>query len=275
MQAVIIDDGSSDQTWNLIEKETKHENRIKAIKFSRNFGQHYAITAGLRHAQGEWIVVMDGDFQDRPENIPKLYKKAKEGYDIVFLSRQNRPETRIYKVMQKIFYRILRLLSGIKFDSSQANFSILNTKVVKAFNELPENARFFGSTVLWLGFKRTSIMAEHGKRLSGKTSYTIKKRIKLAYDIIISFSERPLKIAIYLGFIMSTAAACFSIYIFYKNLFFGFSVPGWASTLIVLLFSTGINLLILGILGIYVGAIFREVKSRPLYVIDKSLGVFD
>lgn len=203
-EIIIVDNGSQDNTWNLIENEAKSEDRIKGIKFSRNFGHHYAITAGLHNSGGEWVVIMDGDLQDRPEVIPDLYKKAQEGFDVVFVSRQNRPEKLYYRILQKIFYRVLRTLSGINFDSRQANFSIISKKVIEAFKKFPESARFYGSTIIWLGFKRTLIVADHGVRYSGRPSYTIKKRLKLASDIILSFSERPLKFAIVCGLLIST-----------------------------------------------------------------------
>ena len=202
-EIIIVDDGSQDETWGEITKHAKQESRIKGYKFSRNFGHHYAITAGLRNAMGEWVVVMDGDLQDRPEVIPELYKKAQEGFDVVFVSRKNRPEKMYYRMAQKLFYFILRTLSGIKFDSSQANFSIISRKVVDAFNTFPENARFYASTIRWLGFKRSFVSADHGSRHSGKPSYTLKKRFKLASDIILSFSERPLKFSIFIGIVIS------------------------------------------------------------------------
>ena len=270
-EIILIDDGSYDQTWELIESEANQEKRIKGIKFSRNFGHHYAITAGLHNAIGEWVVVMDGDLQDRPEVIPDLYKKAQMGFDVVFVSRQNRPEKLYYRIAQKFFYRILRLLSGIDFDSSQANFSIISKKVVQAFKIFPENARFYGSTIKWLGFNRSLIYADHGVRHSGKPSYTLRKRIKLAQDIILSFSERPLKFAISLGILLSLSSFFSTAWIILKSVFDGYSVIGWASLISVIFFSTGVMLVVLGIVGIYVGRIFREVKDRPLYIIEKVI----
>jgi len=269
-EIILVDDGSQDETWNLIELESKIEKKVKGIKFSRNFGHHYAITAGLHNANGDWVVVMDGDLQDRPEVIPDLYKKAQEGFEVVFVSRRNRPEKFYYRMSQKFFYWILRLLSGIDFDSRQANFSIISKKVVEAFKNFPENARFYGSTIKWLGFKRSFILADHGLRHSGKPSYTLKKRIKLATDIILSFSERPLKFAISLGLIMSTLAMFATIWIIYGNFKWGFTQIGWPSLISAVLFSTGIILVVIGILGIYLGETFKQVKNRPLYVIDKK-----
>ena len=202
-EIIIVDDGSQDDTWKSIENEVKSEKKIKGIKFSKNFGHHYAITAGLHNANGEWVVVMDGDLQDRPEVIPDLYNKVISGYDIVFVSRKNRPEKLYYRIAQKVFYLILNLFSGLNFNSRQANFSIINSKVVHAFQSIPEHSRFYGSTIKWLGFNRTEILAAHGQRFSGRPSYTFKKRIKLAADIIISFSDRPSKILISFGFILA------------------------------------------------------------------------
>jgi glycosyltransferase involved in cell wall biosynthesis len=270
-EVIIVDDGSIDGTWNLIENEAKAESRVKGIKFSRNFGHHYAITAGLHNANGDWVVVMDGDLQDRPEVIPELYKKAQDGFDIVFVSRQNRPEKIYYRVAQKLFYWLLKIITGLDFDSRQANFSIISKKVVQAFMSFPENTRFYGSTIKWLGFNRSFILADHGSRHSGKASYTFGKRIKLASDIVMSFSERPLKLAIWIGLVISSTSILIAAYIIFGSLKWGFAVVGWASLISVILFSTGIILVILGITGIYVNEIFKQVKSRPLYIIDVKI----
>jgi dolichol-phosphate mannosyltransferase len=270
-EIIIVDDGSQDNTWNSIEVEAKSEKRIKGVKFSRNFGHHYAITAGLHNSNGEWVVVMDGDLQDRPEVIPDLYKKAQEGFDVVFVSRQNRKEKMYYRLAQKIFYWSLNTLSGIDFDSQQANFSIISKKVVEAFKNFPENARFYGSTIMWLGFKRSFILADHGERYSGKPSYTLRKRIKLASDIILSFSKRPLRFAIGLGIVMSTFSLMAGLWIVFGSFKWGFSVIGWASLISTIFFSTGLILIVLGIVGIYIGEIFNQVKHRPLYIICETV----
>jgi dolichol-phosphate mannosyltransferase len=272
-EIILVDDGSQDKTWEAIENEAKSDSRLKAIKLSRNFGHHYALTAGLHNASGEWVVVMDGDLQDRPEVIPQLYKKALEGFDVVFVSRQNRPESLLYRSLQKLFYRLLRVLSGIAFDSRQANFSIISRKVVEAFKRFPENARFYGSTIKWLGFNRSYILADHGTRYSGKPSYTFKKRVNLALDVIISFSDRPLKASIFLGLFLSVLSLIFMSFIIFRALYFGFDVVGWASIIAVLLFSTGVVLIVIGISSIYIAEIFKQVKHRPLYIIDRKIGI--
>ena len=272
-EIILVDDGSNDRTWEKISLISKIDNRVKGIKLSRNFGHHYAISAGLHNAHGEWVVVMDGDLQDRPEVIPELFYKAKEGFDVVFVSRNKRPESIFYKILQKLFYVFLRRLSGIDFDSRQANFSILNHKVVEAFKKFPEYSRFYGSTIKWLGFKRTFIEAEHGKRYSGKPSYTIKKRLNLALDIILSFSDRPLKFAIGLGLALSGLSFLILIWILIGYMSWGFTVIGWPSIIASIFLSSGAILVVLGVIGIYLGRVFNEVKSRPLYLIDDSVNI--
>lgn len=269
-EIILVDDGSDDDSWNLIQLQASKEDRIKGLRFSRNFGQHYAITAGLHNTSGEWVVVMDGDLQDRPEVIPDLYNKVKSGFDVVFVSRQNRPEKLFYKIAQKFFYLVLRILSGIDFDSRQANFSIVNKRVVEAFKCFPENSRFYGSTIIWLGFNRGFILADHGSRYSGKPSYTLRKRIKLASDIILSFSDRPLKFAVGCGITISMLAIFSSFWIIYGAINWGYTVTGWSSVMVSIFFSTGSILIVLGIMGIYLGRVFQESKKRPLYIISST-----
>jgi len=271
-EIILVDDGSSDSTWDKIKIQGKIENRIKAVKFSRNFGHHYAITAGLKHSNGDWVVVMDGDLQDRPEVIPDLYSRAQDGFDVVFVSRVNRPEGLIYKFAQKSFYLLLRIFSGIKYDSSFANFSIISKQVVQSFSSFTENTRFYSTTVNWLGFNRTSIEASHGQRYSGKSSYSFNKRLKLAIDIIISFSERPLYLAILFGLITSLFSVLIFFWITIGAIKSEFTVLGWPSIMAAILFIGGMILTVIGILGIYLGRIYREVKFRPLYIVKEILG---
>jgi dolichol-phosphate mannosyltransferase len=270
-EVVIVDDGSTDNTWEKIKYEARLENRIRGIKFSRNFGHHFAITAGLHKAQGDWVVVMDGDLQDKPEVIPELYFKATEGFDIVFVLRSKRTERKFYLVSQRIFYLILNMLSGIDFDYRKANFSIINRKVVEAFKLFKESSRFYGSTLKWLGFNQAEISALHGTRHSGKSSYSLKSRIKLAADIIFSFSERPLKYSIGIGLIISLSAVIGAIWITFSAFRWGYSVVGWPSLMTIILFIGGMILIMIGILGVYLGRIFQEVKNRPLFLIGEEI----
>lgn len=270
-EIIVVDDGSQDKTWNVIEQETKIENRVKGIKFSRNFGHHYAITAGINASSSDWVVVMDGDLQDRPEVIPDLYSKAIQGYDVVFVNRRDRTDSKLYLLFQRIFYLFLNLLTGLNFNHKQANFSIISNKVVNAFRLFPENSRYYMTTVKWLGFNSTTIDADHGHRFSGKSSYSFQKRLKLAADIIISFSERPLRFAVSLGLIISIISVLAGIAIVIKKFTSGFSQIGWAGVMVSIFFTTGVLLMVVGILGVYIGKIFLQVKNRPLYIIDEKI----
>ena len=269
-EILLVDDGSKDSTWSKIESESNLEPRVKAIKFSKNFGHHYAITAGIAKSNGDFVVVMDGDLQDNPEAIPVMFKKINENFDIVFVNRTNRPEGQFYLIVQKLFYWILVTLSGIKFDSRQANFSMIKRKVANAFLEFPERTRFYVSTIKWLGFNSTSIEFIHGNRFSGKPSYTLRKRIQLASDIIFSFSNRPLKFAIYLGSLISGISFTTFVYLLVRSQLSGFTVSGWASLMCSIFFTSGLTLAILGIHGLYIGGIFSEVKKRPLFIISEE-----
>jgi glycosyltransferase involved in cell wall biosynthesis len=270
-EIILVDDGSTDRTWEIIEFEVKKEKRIRGLKFSRNFGHHYAITAGLHNSKGDWVVVMDGDLQDRPEVIPELYRKALNGFDVVFVSRIKRQDPFLYLTAQKLFYFGLNILSGIKFNNKQANFSIISRKVVDAFMCFAEQSRFYVSTVKWLGFDFAEIKAEHGLRFSGKPSYNLRKRFKLAFDVILNFSDRPLKFAIFFGSLMATSAILIGLGIFWKAWKYEFAVLGWASLMTTILFVGGSTLIVLGILGVYLGRVFSEVKKRPLYVVSKEI----
>jgi glycosyltransferase involved in cell wall biosynthesis len=270
-EIIVVDDGSQDKTWNTIEIETEMEKRIKGIKFSRNFGHHYAITAGINASSSDWVVIMDGDLQDRPEVIPELYSKAIQGYEVVFVNRQDRTDSKMYLLLQRIFYLFLNLLTGLNFNHKQANFSIISNKVVQAFRLFPDNSRYYMTTVKWLGFNSATIDAEQGNRFSGKSSYSFQKRIKLATDIIISFSERPLRFAVSLGLLISLTSLFAGLAIVIKKLTTGFSEIGWAGVMVSIFFTTGIVLMVIGILGVYIGKIFLQVKNRPLYIIDKKI----
>jgi glycosyltransferase involved in cell wall biosynthesis len=270
-EIIIIDDGSVDETWHEVVESGAKEKRLKGIKLARNFGHHYAITAGLHSAIGEWVVVMDGDLQDRPEVIPELHRKAQEGFDVVFVSRENRPETTTYLLLQRTYYLLLRVLSGIDFNYRFANFSIINNEVVQSFRQFSEATRFYGSTIKWLGFKQTQISAEHGTRHSGRPSYTFKKRISLAADILFSFSDRPLKFSIYSGITVSLSSLFAALWVILSSIRWGNPVQGLASVMILIGFLGGFTLIVIGINGIYLSRIFKEVKKRPLYIIsDKN-----
>lgn len=270
-EILLVDDGSVDDSWSKITSLKARFPNLKSIKFSRNFGHHYAISAGLREVTGDFAVVMDGDLQDRPEVIPKLFQKIHEGFDVVFVARENRPESKLYLLLQRIYYFVLNTLSGLEFNSKYANFSIINRKVIDSFNLLSENTRFYGSSILWLGYKKGEVSAQHGTRFAGKPSYTISKRIRLALDVIIAFSDRPLKFAIYLGITQALVSIIFVVNLVSKY-FLGSNSESIQEIILVSIFlSTGIIVLILGLIGIYIGRIYRETKMRPLFLISERI----
>ena len=270
-QLILVDDGSDDNSWMVIEKICSSEMNVQGIKLSRNFGQHHAITAGLDNCTGEWIVVMDCDLQDRPEEISRLYQKASEGYDIVFARRNNRTDSIWKKMTSAFFYRIYSYLTGISYDGTIANFGIYSNKVITAIKSMKEPMRAFSPMARWVGFKKTSIEVEHGKRFFGKTTYNIRKLLTLAFNIILSYSDKPLKIIIRIGFLISSSAFITALYILYKYVNGKITVSGYTSIIISIWFLGGLIILILGILGLYISKIFTGIKNRPLYIIDKKI----
>jgi len=271
-EIVFVEDGSTDRTWELIRELSAEDSRIRGVRFSRNFGQHYAITAGLDHCDGDWIVVMDGDLQDRPEVIPELYAKAQEGYDIVFVARQNRPESLPYRMAQRVFYWTFQHLANTEYDPEHGNFSIISRRVLNHFRNLHESLRFYGGIVHWLGFRRTSIQAQHGERFAGETRYTMRSRIRLANSMILAHSDRPLVVSIGLGLTMAIVSLAFAVYVVIRALVHGFAAQGWASLMVAIFFTAGVILTVLGIIGVYIGKIFNELKQRPLYVVSETVG---
>ncbi len=267
-EIILVEDGSPDNSWQKIEENCKKDHRIKGIKLSRNFGQHCAITAGLDHAQGEWIVVMDCDLQDRPEEIPNLYHKAQEGFDVVLAQRYERQDNFFKKIFSWFFYQILSYLTGVKYDPSVANFGIYHQKVIKVICEMRESMRVFPVMVKWIGFRTTHIHVTHAQRAEGKSSYNFKKRVNLALDIILAYSDKPLRMIVKLGLSISFFSFLFAIVLFVRYLLGIIKVEGYASLIISIWFFSGLIMMTLGILGLYIGKIFENVKNRPIYIVD-------
>ena len=264
----MVEDGSSDNSWNIIEGIALTNNRIKGIKLSRNFGQHYAITAGLDHASGDWTVVMDCDLQDRPEEIEKLYKKCQEGYDIVLASRFNRKDSYLKKIYSKVFYKILSSLTGTEQDASIANFGIYKRSVIEEIQNLRESIRYFPTMVKWVGFRSNKINVLHSERENGRSSYNFKKMLNLAIDIILAYSDKPIRITIFMGLFISIISFLMSIYTFTRWISGSIIIIGYSSLIISIWFLSGCILTTLGVIGLYVGKTFEGVKDRPIYIIE-------
>lgn len=269
-EIVLVEDCGGDGSWQVIERLAAADPRVRGIQFSRNFGQHYGITAGLDHCHGDWVVVMDCDLQDRPEEIPRLYAKAQEGHDIVLALRGKRRDPLMKRVTSWLFYKMFSYLADVEYDGNSGNFRIMSRKVVANFCQMREQLRFFGGLVQWMGFPAASIEVEHAERNDGKSTYTFAKLWKLAAETIIAYSDKPLRLSIRLGFMMAFFSFCYGTYILIRAFIYGSPIPGWNSLIVSLYFIGGIIISILGILGIYLGKTFDESKKRPLYIVRRA-----
>ena len=266
-EIILVNDASPDNSWSEIMKQCSTNPKVKGINLSRNFGQHYAITAGLQHTTGEWVVVMDCDLQDQPEEIPNLYRKAQEGYDIVYARRAKRKDSFMKRMSSTLFHAIFNWLSGLHTDKSIANFGIYHQNVIQEFNKLTERARSFPSLVRCLGFRSTSIDVVHAERAEGKSSYNLYKSLKLSLDVIIANSNKPLRMAVGLGFGMAGVAFLLAIYNLIAKWIGIIRVPGFTTTIFSIWFVGGLILFVMGVLGLYIGKIFDQVKGRQLFIV--------
>jgi dolichol-phosphate mannosyltransferase len=271
-EIILVDDRSPDDSWSVMKEMAQRYPRLTVVRLSRNFGQHFALTAGLNFARGEWVVTMDCDLQDRPAEIRNLLAKAEEGHDIVLGRRLGRRHSLLQRATSRLFYWLFSHLTGTQLDSSVGTFRILHRRVVDAYCEMGEAYRFFGGMIEWLGFETAYVDVEHAERTDGRSSYTFLRRFKLTVDAILAFSERPLHISIAIGALISILAAAYGTSLILRQIFMdGFGVPGWLSTITLNAFIGGLILFNLGILGLYVGRIYGQSKQRPLYVIDRVL----
>ncbi|MCQ2351340.1 MAG: glycosyltransferase family 2 protein [Paludibacteraceae bacterium] len=270
-EIILVNDGSPDKTWLAIEQECHKDNRVKGLNLSRNFGQHYAITAGLNYAKGDWVVVMDCDLQDRPEEIPNLYEKAQEGYDIVYARRMHNKFGFLKQLSSHLFHWIFDWLSGMQTDKTVANFGIYSHQVISEFNKMPEVARSFTSLVYYLGFRIATVDVEHGERVEGTTTYNLRRLLKLTFDIIISNSNKPLYLAINGGIIMSLFSFALALYNIIAKWVGIIHVDGYTTTVFSIWFVGGLLLMMMGVLGLYIGKIFNQVKGRQIYIVRDKL----
>jgi dolichol-phosphate mannosyltransferase len=270
-EIIMVNDASPDNAWDKILELSKRDKRVKGINLARNFGQHYAITAGLDYARGDWVVVMDCDMQDQPKEILKLYQKAIEGYDVVFGKRAERKDKFLKRMGSKAFYKVYSYFTDMNVDSSIANFSIISHKVLREFRRLKEQNRSYPLFINWLGFKkRADIEIEHAKREEGESSYTLKKMINLAIDSIVSHSNKPLRLSIKFGFIVSTLSIVYALWLIIRYFIYQVPVAGWTSVMVSIYFIAGLLFANMGLLGLYIGKIFNETKDRPLYIVQEK-----
>ncbi len=272
-EIILVNDASPDNSWEAIVNQCAMNPKVKGINLSRNFGQHYAITAGLHYSKGDWVVVMDCDLQDRPEEIPNLYRKAMEGYDIVYARRAVRKDGFMKRMSSKLYHQVFNWLSGLKSDSAIANFGIYKHCVIVEFNKMPERARSFPSLVQYLGFKDTAIDVEHASRAEGRSSYNLHKLLKLSFDVIVSNSNKPLRMAVGMGFGMAMVSFLLAVYNVIAKWAGIIRVPGYTTTLFSIWFVGGLILFVMGVLGLYMGKIFDQVKGRQLFIVREKLNL--
>jgi polyisoprenyl-phosphate glycosyltransferase len=266
-EIIMVNDASPDGAWETIVELTKKDKRVKGINLSRNFGQHFAITAGLDHCNGEWIVVLDCDLQDQPEEIVRLYNEALKGYQIVYAQRSQRKDKFIKRVSSRLFYAIFSYLTNTNQDPTIANFGIYHKIVIDSILNMRDSHRYFPTLVRWVGFNCMKVKVAHAERVDGKSSYSFKMLIRLAIDNILTFSDKPLRLVVKFGFLISSLALIFAIYnliLFFNNKIL---VPGYTSLIISIWFLSGLIILVLGVVGLYIGKTFDTVKDRPKYII--------
>jgi polyisoprenyl-phosphate glycosyltransferase len=272
-EILYIDDGSRDGTLTILRDIQQHDERVRVVSFSRNFGHQIAVTAGLEHAAGDAVIVIDADLQDPPEVIPKMIERWRAGVDVAYGVRTEREgETRLKLLTAKAFYRTLNRLSDVDIPLDTGDFRLIDRKVVDAFLAMPERDRFVRGMVAWVGFRQEAVPYRRAARRAGITKYPLKKMLGFATDGILSFSLVPLRLAVYMGFAASGIALLGILYALLRRLLTDVWVPGWTLLFIAVLFLGGVQLIFLGVIGEYVGRVYGEVKHRPLYVAKERLG---
>jgi len=270
-EIILVNDGSMDKTYQILKKLVAGRKPYRIINFSRNFGHQAAITAGMEYAEGENVSFIDADLQDPPELITKMMDKRKDGFDIVYAVRQNRKENFMMRFFYKSFYRILRYLAYIEMPLDSGDFSLMSRRVVDTINKLPERTRFIRGLRVWTGFSKTPIYYDRDARAAGEPKFSFSKLIKLAFSGIMSFSTRPLRLSSYLGMIIAFLAFTIGLVLAILRLTMAFNVSGWTSLILVVFFLGGIQLLILGVIGEYIGLIYTEAQGRPTYVVKDEV----
>jgi glycosyltransferase involved in cell wall biosynthesis len=271
-EVIYVDDGSTDGTRELVESLRRDDPRVALISLSRNFGKEIATTAGLDHALGAAVIVIDADLQDPPEVIPDLVAAWRRGFDVVLARRRARPgETRLKRLTAHLFYRLMRHAGRVRLPEDTGDFRLMSQRVVEAVRGLRERHRFMKGLFAWVGFPTTTVLYDRAPRLAGESKWSYWKLWNLALEGITSFTVMPLKIATYLGLLVALLATGFGLEVLVKTLLFGNPAAGYASMMTVILFLGGVQLMTLGIIGEYLGRVFNETKQRPLYLVERYL----
>jgi polyisoprenyl-phosphate glycosyltransferase len=269
-EAIIVDDGSTDRTYELMLRIARADPRFRLIRLSRNFGHQIAITAGLDLAAGDAVIVLDADLQDPPEVVLELAARWREGYDVVYAVRETRPgDQRWKRTAASAFYRGLNRVSEVEIPVDVGDFRLVDRRALDVFSEMRESNRFVRGMFSWIGLRQTGVTYQRQGRFAGTTKYPLRRLIRLAVSGVISFSDVPLRLALNLGFLVSVAAFGVGVFALVAKLTDLFVVPGWASIVVVVAFIGGVQLIVLGVIGEYIADIHAEVKRRPLYVVSE------
>ncbi len=268
-EIILVDDRSPDHSWEVMKSISSKNPKVKSYRLSRNFGQHPCIFAGLSKAKGEWVVVMDCDMQDQPKEIEKLWEKSKEGYDVVLAKRAVRKDSFLKKLSSSLFYKTFNYFAGIEINGEVANFGLYKQKVILSAREINDYIKFFPLFINWAGYNSVAIPVEHQSREEGKSSYSISKLFSLAFNSIISFSDKPLKIFVGFGSMISILSVLVGIFYFYKYITHQISAPGFSSLILSIWFLSGVIISCIGIVGMYLGKTFNQTKNRPVFIIDE------
>jgi dolichol-phosphate mannosyltransferase len=271
---IFVNDGSRDNSFEILRAASADNSSVKVISFSRNFGHQAAITAGIKASNGDWVAIIDGDLQDPPELIGDMLLLAESGYDVVYGQRKSRAgETWFKKFTAASFYKLLSHLCEIPIPRDTGDFRLMSRRAVDAFNSLNEKHRFVRGMVPWIGFPSIALKYDRSARFAGETKYPLKKMVSFAFNAILSFSSKPLTIAIRLGLIIIFLAVLWAIYAVYVRFFSHEALPGFTAILVAITFFSGVQIFLIGIVGEYIGKIFEEVKGRPIYVISETINI--
>jgi glycosyltransferase involved in cell wall biosynthesis len=270
-EAIFVDDGSRDSSWALLQAAADQDERIRAVRFSRNFGHQVALSAGLRLAAGDAVVTMDSDLQHPPELIPTLLRKAAEGYDVVYAIRSPSDSASLFKrASARWFYWLLNRISSLDFPQAGGDFRYMSRRVVDALLAMPERHRFLRGMTRWVGYEQATIEYHRAERAGGKSKYSLRKMLAFAWDAVVSFSSVPLRVSSTLGFACSFLGLVYLTYVIAVRLFTDEAIAGWTSVVAAVLILGGVQLLCLGIIGQYLGRMYDEVKQRPLFLIAED-----
>ena len=268
-EIVLVDDGSTDRTWALIEQASAQDGRVVGVTLSRNFGHQAAIGAALDHTSGDFVVVMDGDLQDPPEAIPDLLAEAQKGFDVVYVVRIGRKEGVWLRTCYALFYRLISLLADLKLPIGSGDFAIMSRRVVDLVRQSPERQRYLRGLRTWYGFQQKGLEIERNARHSGRSKYNLRRLFRLAFDGVFAFSVVPIRLATAFGMLAVTGSVLFVVYSLIVKVFFGQSPVGFTALIFAITFLSGIQLLFLGVIGEYIGRIYEEVKRRPHYIVKQ------